>query len=124
MLSFILYSIMFFVTFGSGVTVGSALVTVNERKKWSKLKRIAIAGQRIYIRGLGTVCVLGYSEDESTVDLIHEKFLGEKMPSEIDEDILNQHTFSVPTTQFITQIADTAFLKAAQVYDGPVSDNE
>ncbi len=115
MLNFFMMSLFAFVVFGSGVVIGAALVTVNERKKLAKLKRIAIAG-------LGTVCVLGYSEDESLVDLIHEKFLGDKFPSEVDQEFLDQHTFSVPTVQFVTQIADTSFLRAAQMDTSSVDD--
>lgn len=107
------------VTFaGTTGLVGALFGQATERRKWLALKNVAIPGQRIHVQYLGEVFVLGYSEDEQYVDVISTEFLtspdGKPLwPSQIDQDVLAANTNALKTEQFLTQLPEQSYKKAA-----------
>lgn len=103
-----------------GFLFGKKTGVKEERDAWLKLRDIAIPGQRISIKFMGEVFVLGYSDDEEYVDVIHMDFLEDPAdpskflwPSEIDQEILEKNTISIKTKQFLTQVPEQSYKKAA-----------
>lgn len=98
------------------IIVGFVVGKFHERLYWNKLKRFAMAGQTVWIRGIGDVLVLGYSEDEYSIDYVKSDHLKDRRPDEIDPDELNSMTVSVPTNQFLAQFSfDDTVLRATKL---------
>lgn len=93
---------------------GFALGKAQERNEWRQRGKQIIAGQRVWVKGMGEVFVLGYNEDGSLVDLVPEDFLQGQWPSAFTNEELDSHTFSIPTDQFLTQVPEVAVKKAAR----------
>jgi hypothetical protein len=106
----------YFITLGFGGLFGYSLGFLNERSKWDRLRKGAIAGQRLWIQSLGEVMVLGYSPDETLVDVIPTERMGEaRWPDELEPETLDLYTISMPTKQFLTQVAPESVKSAARL---------
>lgn len=101
---------------------GFALGKSHERNEWRQRGKQIIAGQRVWVKGMGEVFVLGYNKDGSLVDLVPEDFLQGKWPSAFTNEELDAQTFSIPTDQFLTQVPEVAVKKAARERFDPPAD--
>ncbi len=86
-----------------------------ERSRWNTLKSVAMAGQTIWVKGIGDVLILGYSNDESKIDYIPTERLEDRHVDEIDPDELNSKTISVPTKQFLVHMAPDSVIQSARL---------
>lgn len=84
-----------------GMNKGAAFVEA----KWEKLKKKPIAGQRVQVPGFGDVMILGLGRDNDIelIDYIPLDVLGDRYPSDLEEDELNYNTISCPLDSFIAQ---------------------
>lgn len=96
------------------IVVGFALGKSHERNVWRLRGKQIIAGQRVWLKGVGEVFILGYNEDGSLVDYVPEDVLQGKWPSAFSNEELDSHTISVPTDQFLTQVPEIAVKRAAR----------
>ncbi len=98
-----------------GLGVGTIVGALMERRSWMLLKKGAVAGQRIWMTGIGEVFIMGYSEKEDFVDVLPEEFLNGKWPSQIDQEIVDSNIISIPTKQFLTQATFEGFKMSAKI---------
>jgi hypothetical protein len=81
-------------------------------------KPTPIAGQRVWLTGIGEVFILGYGTDDLgkiVVDYISDEILKGNMPSEISRDLLDTNTVSVPLADFKNHYQETGYIKAAKI---------
>lgn len=114
-----LWTLLTLVLMGLSLAGGVALGRALERRYWTDLKALAVAGQRLWLKGLGEVFVLGHGEDlegNPTVDIISDDWLNGKWPSEIDVQVLDQNTISIPFDHFVAQMKEeSTYLKSAKI---------
>lgn len=114
-MSYCLYTLVLLVVAAISGGIGFVAGNVLEKRKWLALRQVAIAGQRLWVDNLGEVFILGYSEDEEFVDVVPEEILNGKWPADIDQDVLDRYTISIPVNQFLTQVAPNSVKQAARI---------
>lgn len=109
------YMFLFCVVMIISLIVGFGLGKSHERKIWHTLRKVAIPGQRLWVRGIGEVFILDYSADEQYVNIIPEIFLEGKWPTEFPEDEINKNVISIGVDQFLTQVTFDSVKQAAKI---------
>lgn len=115
MTTFIISFIMSSITGTAFSILGFYMGKAWEKSQWMKLKKVAMAGQTVWVQGIGDVLVLGYSDDESTIDYIPTEYLEGRDVHDIPYDELDSKTISVPVEQFLTHVAPDSVIQAARI---------
>jgi len=98
---------------GIGVMVPVAIVAYKTGRKaegqvWDDRMKVPVAGQRVFVKAIGEVFILGLGDEEGDgipeIYYVSEEFLNGRLPSAVEPEDLDANTVSVPKHEFIAQI--------------------